>query len=144
FEKMMFCHTDIRKQLIAQVIIFLVVFGLLRLLHPAFTMIRSSLMILLGFAVVLIAGSMTLLFSEKFKENLEELSKRRGQVKAAEINRMGVIGSAFMLGLNNMHRRKMRTVLTCGTLTLMTFAMICFTSVQTDIVDEQTAIGKAP
>ncbi len=144
FEKLVFCHTDIRRQLASQVIIFLVVFVALNQLHPAFAIIRSSLMILLGFAVILIAGSMTLLFSEKFKENLEELSKHRGRVAAAEVNRVGVIGSAFMLGLNNMHRRKMRTWLTCGTLSLMTFAMISFTSVRTDIVNEEIAIGRAP
>jgi len=57
---------------------------------------------------------------------------------------MGVMGSAFMLGLNNMHRRKMRTGLTSATLILLTFVMISFTSVQNDLVEENTAIGKAP
>jgi hypothetical protein len=57
---------------------------------------------------------------------------------------MGVVGTAFMLGLNNMHRRKLRTGFTCATLILLTFVMICFTSVRSDIVDQATAIGKAP
>lgn len=144
FEKMVFCNKDIRRQLATQIVIFLIVFAALRFLHPAFAMIRSSLMILLGFAVILVAGSITLVFSEKFKENLEELSRRRGMVKAAQANRIAVIGSAFMLGLNNMHRRKLRTALTCGTISLMTFAMISFTSVQTTIVDEEIAVGRAP
>ncbi|HPK01604.1 MAG TPA: ABC transporter permease [Candidatus Sumerlaeota bacterium] len=143
FEKMVFGYSDVRKQIAAQIIIFLVAFGLLRVLHPAFGMVRSSVMILLGFVVILISTGMTILFSGKFKENLEELKKRRGQVEAAQINRLGVIGSAFMLGLNNMHRRKVRTGLTCGTLTLITFAMIAFTSVHSDVVDEATALGKA-
>jgi hypothetical protein len=43
-----------------------------------------------------------------------------------------------------MHRRKMRTGLTCATLTLLTFVMICFTSVQNELVDENVAVGKAP
>lgn len=144
FEKMVFGHSDIRKQLAAQAAIFLVVFVLLRLLHPAFSMIRSSMMVLLGFVIILISGSMTALFSGKFQQNLAEIHKRRGLVSGARINKLGVLLSAFMLGLNNMHRRKMRTALTCGTLTLMTFALICFTSIQSDIVNEQTAIGKAP
>src|SRR5690606_19912333 len=112
FEKLAFGFTDIRKQLAAQAIIFLVVFLLLRLLHPAFEMIRSSLMILLGFVILLISGGITLLSSGKFSENLEELRKRRGKVTAAEVNTAGVIGTAFMLGLNNMHRRRVRTMLT--------------------------------
>ena len=143
FEKLVFGFTDIRKQLLAQGLVFIVVFILLNILHPAFAMVRSSLMILLGFVIMLISGGITLMSSGKFQENLEELRKKSGKVKAADINAMSAIGSAFMLGLNNMHRRKLRTGLTCATLVLMTFVMICFTSVQTDLVDRQITLGKA-
>ncbi len=144
FEKLVFCHPDIRKQLVSQAAIFLVIFALLRILHPAFAMVRSSLMILLGFIIILITFGVTILFSTKFQENLEELQRRAGKVAEAAVNPMGVVGSAFMLGLNNMHRRRIRTGLTCGTLTLLIFAMICFTTVQNDIVDESYALGSAP
>lgn len=143
FEKLVFGYTDIRKQLGAQLIIFLIVFGLLKMLHPAFEMIRSSLMILLGFIIFMFSLGIAALFTGKFKENLEDIRKQRGQVSAAEVNRMGVVATAFMLGLNNMHRRRVRTGLTCGTLILLTFVMICFTSVHSNIVDTQTAVGKA-
>ena len=143
FEKLTFCYSDTRKQVLAQIGIFLVCFTILRVLHPAFEMIRSSLMILLGFVIILIAGGITFLFSSKFKENLEELRKKAGKVSAAEVNKFGVMGTAFMLGLNNMHRRKVRTGLTCGTLVLLTFVMISFSSMQNDIVDDTVALGKA-
>jgi len=143
FEKLVFGFTDIRKQLAAQSLTFIVVFVLLNILHPAFAMVRSSLMILLGFVIMIISGGVTLMSSGKFHENLEDLRKKSGKVKAADINAMSAVGSAFMLGLNNMHRRKLRTGLTCATLVLMTFVMICFTSVQSDLVDRQIALGKA-
>lgn len=143
FEKLVFGFPDIRKQLAAQAVIFLVVFLLLRLLHPAFDMIRSSIMILLGFFILMISAAITLLFAGKFRENLEEIKQRRGQVSAAEVNTMGVIGTAFMLGLNNMHRRKVRTGLTCLTLVLITFAMICFTSIYSDFEDTEIGLGPA-
>ncbi len=144
FEKLVFGFSDVSKQLFTQAIIILVVFGLLKLLHPAFEMIRSSLMILLGFFIFLISVGITILFAGKFQENLEELRKQRGKVAAAEVNTMGVIGTAFMLGLNNMHRRKVRTGLTCATLVLITFAMICFTSVSSNLEENSVAVGKAP
>ncbi len=144
FEKLVFGFTDVRKQLVAQGVVFLVVFGLLRFLHPAFHMIRSSIMILLGFVIILISGGITILLSSKFRENLEALHKLKGHVKGAHVNKMGIMVTAFMLGLNNMHRRKVRTGLTCATLVLMTFVMICFTSVQSDIVDQTRALGRAP
>lgn len=143
FEKLVFGFADVRKQLAAQAVIFLVVFLLLRILHPAFEMVRSSLMILLGFFIILISGGITFLFSGKFKENLEEIRKKQGKVDAAEVNKFGVLASAFMLGLNNMHRRKVRTGLTCATLTLLTFVMISFTSTQSTVVKEDLPIGSA-
>jgi len=143
FEKLIFGFNDIRKQLTAHCAIFLGVFVLLKVLHPAFEMIRSSSMILLGFIIMLISVGVSMLFTGKFNENLEQLKQKRGQVSAAEVNTLGVIGTAFLLGLNNMHRRKVRTGLTCATLVLITFAMICFTGVQSDIVNQSTAVGKA-
>jgi hypothetical protein len=143
FEKLVFGFSDIRKQLAAHTCIFLVVFLLLRLLHPAFEMIRSSVMILLGFFILLISAAITLLFAGKFRENLEEIKQRQGKVTGAEVNSMGVIGTAFMLGLNNMHRRKIRTGLTCLTLVLITFAMICFTSITSDFEDVEIAVAPA-
>ena len=143
FEKLVFGFTDIRKQLLAQGAIFLVVFGLLRVLHPAFQIVRSSVMILLGFVIILIAGSATVLLSAKFQENIDALRQAQGGVKNAEGNKMGMMATAFMLGLNNMHRRKVRTGLTCASLVLMTFVMICFSSVQSDVVNRNRALGKA-
>jgi hypothetical protein len=144
FEKLVFGCNDLRKQLAAQGAIFLVVFALLRILHPAFQMIRSSFMILLGFIIILVSGGVTVLLSGKFRENLEALHKLSGRVKGAQVNKSGIMLTAFMLGLNNMHRRKVRTGLTCATLVLMTFVMICFTSVQTDIVDRLLPVARAP
>lgn len=144
FEKLVFGFADVRKQLTAQALIFVSAFILLRFLHPAFELVRSSVMILLGFVIILISVGITLLFSSKFKENLEEIRKKQGKVTGAQVNTMGIVASAFLLGLNNMHRRKVRTGLTCATLTLLTFVMISFTSTQSDVAIEDTAIGKAP
>ena len=144
FEKLLFCFSDVRKQIAAQMVIFVTVFALLRLLHPAFSMVRSSMMILLGFVIILISISITVLFSGKAHENFQDLMKKRGRPRAAEVDKLGVMTSAFMLGLNNMHRRKVRTGLTCATLTLLTFVIICFTSVQDDLVEENIAVGVAP
>ena len=105
FEKLVFGFTDIRKQLLAEAGIFLTVFILLRMLHPAFQIVRSSIMILLGFVIIFIAGSATILLSAKFKENIDALRAAKGEVQNAEGNKMGMMTTAFMLGLNNMHTK---------------------------------------
>jgi hypothetical protein len=142
-EKLLFGFTDIRKQLVASGVIFLAVFALLRLFHPAFQMVRSSLMILLGFVILLLSLLVTMMVGGKFKQNLKDLRSREGHVEGADISRGGVVGTAFMLGLNNMRRRKIRTGLTCGTLVLITFVMICFTSVSTDLVNVEQPTGRS-
>ncbi len=142
-EKLLFGFTDIRRQLLACGVIFVVVFALLRLFHPAFEMVRSSLMILLGFVISLLTVLVIVMVTSKFKQNIKELRSREGQVEGADINRAGVVGTAFMLGLNNMRRRKVRTGLTCVTLILITFVMICFTSVSTDLVNIEFPTGRS-
>ena len=143
FEKLLFGFTDIRKQLFAVAIIFILVFFLLQTFHPAFKMVRSSMMILLGFLIALVSLVVTSMVSGKFKQNLQSFRRREGNVEGADINRSGVIGTAFMLGLNNMRRRKVRTGLTSVTLVLITFVMICFTSVSSDIQSTEYITGRA-
>ena len=144
FEKLVLGFTDIRKQLLASGAVFLVVFGLLRMFHPAFQMVRSSIMILIGFVMLLLTLLVILMVGGKFQQNILALRRREGRVEGADINRGGVIGTAFMLGLNNMRRRKVRTGLTCITLILITFVMICFTSVSTDLVNVEYATARSP
>ncbi|MEI7436203.1 MAG: FtsX-like permease family protein [bacterium] len=142
-EKLFFGFTDIRRQLLANGLIFIAIFVLLRLFHPAFQMVRSSLVILLGFLILFLTLMVTAMVGSKFQQNLRELRSREGRVEGADLNRAGVIGTAFLLGLNNMRRRKVRTGLTCATLVLITFVMICFTSVSTDLVDVEYTTGRS-
>ncbi|MHB0938813.1 MAG: ABC transporter permease [Armatimonadota bacterium] len=144
FEKLVFGFTDIRKQLLAVGAFFIFFFLLLRQFHPAFKMVSNPLVILLGFLIFLLSLFVTIMISGKFQQVVKSIRKREGTVEGADVNRGGVIGTAFMLGLNNMRRRKVRTGLTCVTLVLITFVMICFTSVTTNLVDVEYPTGKAP
>ena len=143
-EKLIFACTDLRRQLLAQAAIFLIVFLAFRLLHPAFSMVRSGVMILLGFSIILISFSMTLLFSGRLKENFDFWQKRRGRFQGTQISSLGVFFSALILGITNMQRRKVRTWLTCSALALVTFAALSLSSVSSEVVDETVVLGKAP
>jgi len=143
FEKLIFGFTDIRKQLVAIGITFIAVFGLLSIFHPAFRMVASPIMILLGFLICLLAVIITIMVTGKFKQIITAIRSKEGNIEGADINRSGVIGTAFMLGLNNMRRRKVRTGLTSLTLILITFVMICFTSISSPLANKERRIGKS-
>jgi hypothetical protein len=144
FEKLLFGFTDIRKQLTADGILFVIVFALLYVFHPAFQMVSSPMMILFGFLILLLSLVVTLMITSRFQQTIRVLRRKEGHVEGADINRGGVIGTAFLLGLNNMRRRKVRTGLTCLTLVLITFVMICFTSVSSTVVEEEYTTGRSP
>jgi len=144
FEKLILGCADIRKQLLVNGIIFVLVFALLQYFHPAFKMVSAPMMILLGFLMLLLSLLVSVMVGGKFMQTISVLRRKEGYVEGADINRGGVVGTAFMLGLNNMRKRKVRTGLTCVTLVLITFVMICFTSVSTDLVDSESPTGRAP
>ncbi len=144
-EKLFFGHPDIRWQLGIQSGFFLCFFFALRFLHPAYQLVRSSFMILLGFATFALAAFVATFVSARFKQNLSELRKQvRDEASVADVSRGGAAAAAFVLGLGHMRRRKVRTGLTVATLILTTFVMLAFTSVQTDMVEIDFALGKAP
>ena len=50
-----------------------------------------------------------------------------------DISRFSAAYTAFMLGISNMRRRKLRTNLTLGTITLLTFTVLSFSSFKPDV-----------
>jgi hypothetical protein len=144
-EKLLVGHGDIRGQLCWQGVFFLVFFFLLRAMHPAYELVRSSYMILLGFISFALAAMVSIFVSVRFGTNVRELQRKlHGQAEVLDVSRAGAAATAFLLGLGHMRRRRVRTGLTAGTLVLTTFVMLCFASVKNDVADIQFALGKAP
>jgi len=144
-EKLLVGHPDIRRQIAVQGLIFILFFAALRFLHPAYQLVRSSYMILLGFLTFALAALVSVFVSGRFAGSIAELQQKiHERVEVADVSRAGAAASAFVLGLGHMRKRKVRTGLTVGTLVLTTFVMLCFTSVTTDVVDVEFAVGKAP
>lgn len=143
-ERLAFGFADVRKALVASATIFLATFVILGLLHPAFRLVGSPAMILLGFAILLISLGVSVLFLARAKENLAAIERRRGMVDAAKVDVFGVLGTAVALGINGLSRRKVRTGLTCATLVLMTFCLIAFISTRNNLIDTSVPTGVAP
>lgn len=142
-ERLAFGFADVRKALAASTTIFLATFVILGLLHPAFRLVGSPAMILLGFAILIISLGVSVLFLVRAKENLAALERRRGVVNAAKVDVFGVLGTSVALGINGLSRRKVRTGLTCATLVLITFCLIAFISTRNNLIDTSVPTGVA-
>ena len=92
--------------------------------HPAFA-IAHPLVILLAFAIMAMAGLVLVLISSRFNSFMKE---RGDRIHHVEMRRFSVAHAAFMLGISNMRRRKLRTGLTLTTLVLLTFTVLSFAS----------------
>jgi len=144
-EKLVIGSSDIRRQIMWVGIIFLAVFFALREIHPAFEIVRSSFMILLGFITLMLSILVTFFVSSKFGAAVTEYQKIiHGQQATADVSKASAAFTGFLLGINNMRKRKVRTALTASTLVLITFVMICFTAVENDYVEVEYPIGRAP
>ena len=56
----------------------------------------------------------------RFEREMTALQKRASHAKSSEIGGMRAFAAAFVIGVSNLRRRKIRTALTCLTLIILT------------------------
>src|SRR5213075_1631989 len=108
--------------------------------HPAFRISTAPLMILLAFLILILSSTVVYILWVKFEEEIARLRGTSstdgggaGGGHATSFRRGAVLGAAVRLGLSNMRRRGLRTALTLVTLVLLTFTLLCFTSVRESV-----------
>ena len=143
-ERLLFGKPDLRQQLGFGFGIFFVIFMVLYEVHPAFEISKNPIIVLLAFIMLALGLMVSGLVVSKFEEQLKQYQKSVGGVHKADIGRMSVALAAFSLGISNMRKRKARTTLTCITLILLTFTVLSFTSVVSDIQFNKIPAGSGP
>jgi len=132
-ERLFFARADLWKQIREFFIIFLGIFYIFKIVHPAFQIAGYALIVLIAFVMLALSGLVISIVSSKFEEQLKQFNRSVSGIHKADIGRMSVAAAAFSLGISNMRRRKARTVLTCITLILLTFTVLSFTSIVSEL-----------
>lgn len=132
-ERLIFHAKKLSHQIIYASMIFLASFGLLRLLHPAFDLTGQTIMIFIAFTMGALSLLVMVFVTGKFESGLHKLQQAQDGVHTEKAARVGVALTALSIGLGSMRRRKARTALTCITLVLVTFIVLSFTSVVSDL-----------
>ena len=132
-ERLFFTFADVRKQLVGIAGFFMLVYVIFHFVHPAFRISKTPIIILDGFFTLVMGGVVIMIVLNKFNVQMAKIRQKTKAVHGADVARGSAALAAFILGISNMRRRKMRTALTCVTLILLTFTVMSFTSFDTGL-----------
>lgn len=132
-ERYFFAAAEIRKQLFGFAGIFLGVFLLLRWVHPAFKLSGSPYIIFLAFVILALGCLVVFIVVGRFKDLIQRRRGAASGLHETDVGRMSAGFAAIILGISNLRKRRLRTGLNAATLTLLTFSVASFTSVQQGI-----------
>ncbi len=129
-ERLFIGGREIKRQIIGTVSFFVGIFILIALVHPAFAITFTPMIILLAFIILALTVVVIAIVVQKFEEQMREMRWEQTGVREADVGRVSASAAAFNLGISNLRRRKVRTLLTCVTLVLLTFTVLSTTSIK--------------
>lgn len=128
-ERLFFGYADLKRQLLAASLLFVGVFVIFAIIHPAFQISLNPGIILLSFIMLSLSVLVTALVWQKFEAQLKQQAQQSQGTHNKDAGKGSIAVAAFALGVSNMRRRKARTALTCITLVMLTFTVLAFTSI---------------
>ena len=129
-ERLLFSYSNIYKRLIAFLTILIILIALIYQVHPAFKLAYSPMVVILAFFIIGLSFMVSLIIFFRFEDEMIQLQKKAWRSQGAEMSRWKAFIAAFFLGVSNLRRRRIRTILTCATLVILTFTIMSFTSVK--------------
>jgi cell division protein FtsX len=129
-ERLLFAFVDIHKRIVAFLLILCLIIAVIYAVHPAFRLTYSPLVVILAFFILGLSLLVALIIISRFEQEMVLLQQRARQMRGSEISRTKAFIAAFVLGVSNLRRRPIRTLLTCVTLIILTFTIMSFTTVK--------------
>ncbi|MHC1789608.1 FtsX-like permease family protein [Solidesulfovibrio sp.] len=129
-ERVVFNYADIHKRIAAFLATLTAVIAVVYAVHPAFKLTYSPLVVIIAFFILGLSVMVAAIIFMRFEREMTALQRRAMHVKSTEIGGMRAFAAAFVIGVSNLRRRKIRTALTCLTLVILTFTIMSFTSIK--------------
>jgi hypothetical protein len=127
-ERLLFSYSNIYKRIIAFSAILILLIVIIYNVHPAFQLAYSPMVVILAFFIMGLSVMVTLIIFFRFEDEVTRFQNRAKLTQSGEIGRWKAFVAAFLLGVSNLRRRRLRTALTCATLVILTFTIMSFTS----------------
>ncbi|MDA1139642.1 MAG: ABC transporter permease [Planctomycetota bacterium] len=139
-QKLLFNFVKLEMQILAFAGLFILTYLVFRFIHPAFKIALTPEAIFVAFVLGAIGIFVTLIMHNRFDGEMTMLF-RSYTLQTGEASTATAGQQAMLIGVNNMKRRRIRTSLTTGTIVLVTFTMLAFSSLSK--VSKPTLIRKA-
>ncbi|MBN1807537.1 MAG: FtsX-like permease family protein [Planctomycetes bacterium] len=134
-------YTDLNRQMVLFGGIFLVMVILLQFVHPAFEVAQMPQVVILAFIILGLAIFVSGILVGRFNSSMNQAVEEVLMADSIDAPQSRLAGVAFMVGVNNMKRRRIRTTLTTATIILVTFTMLSVISVGQDVEPVQLKLG---
>ena len=129
-ERLAFGFVNIHKRIIAFIGILAITIAVVYAVHPAFQLTYSPLVVILAFFIVGLSILVSLIIFFRFESEMVNLQMRSKHMKVSQISKGKAFAASFVIGVSNLRRRPIRTMLTCATLVILTFTIMNFTAVK--------------
>lgn len=139
-ERFLFCFVSVYHQIATFIGLLIISVAIVGWIHPAFALTYSPPMVIIAFLIMGLAVMVIWIIFTRFEQEIStvrrSLASRRDDRSAitSSIGQMK-LGQAMIIaldiGASNLHRRPLRTVLTCATIVILTFTIMSFTSLKT-------------
>lgn len=117
------------KRVITIIVIFAVLMVMLFLIHPGFRVTPFSMVSALGFICLSLVALILVFISNEIAGILRELRRKLVGVSFVQADTLGSVLVSFSLAVENMRKRKFRTILVLSSLAIITFASASFISI---------------
>ncbi len=128
-QKLVFKFARIEAQMAAFAVLFTVTYVLFRHIHPAFEIAKAPAAIFIAFVMGALGVFVIYILHSRFEGEMQMLFRTFTAMDASEVGYSTAGREAMLIGVSNMKRRRIRTALTTGTIVLVTFSMLAFSSV---------------
>jgi len=126
---------------------FILTFGVLYFVNPAFRLAATPIVIFLAFGIILLSALVIFIMTRKLQTEIKRMQGLSATVHSADVSRLSTMLAAIHMGISTMRRRPLRTLLTAVTVVLLTFTILTFASFGTSwgnrVTYEETLTGPA-
>lgn len=127
-ERLVFGFVSIHKRILGFCGVLLTTIAVIYAVHPAFQLTYSPGVVILAFFIMGLSILVALIIFFRFEREMEELQRRSRHIKSSEISKWSAFSASMTIGVSNLRRRPVRTVLTIITLVILTFTIMNFTA----------------